>query len=57
MEKRIQAKYLHSDILENVYVGRTSDAGSSNHAGQMSDFNIWDYALTTDQMIQWTSCK
>lgn len=24
---------------------------------EVSDFNIWNYGLTEDQMIQWTSCK
>jgi hypothetical protein len=24
---------------------------------EVSDYNLWNYGLTEDQMIQWTSCK
>ena len=56
-ESRILSDHLNSKILDNVYVGRTDQVGSSKHAGKLSDFNLWDYALSKELMLKWTSCK
>ena len=56
-ESRILSDHLNSGILDNVYVGRTNQDGSSKHAGKFSDFNLWDYALPKNLMLKWTSCK
>ena len=48
------------DLLNNTYIGRCSfdfKGGCSNPGGQLSDFNIWGRALTTEEMKDWTSCK
>ena len=57
VESRILSDHLNSGILDNVFFGRTDQDGSSKHAGKLSDFNLWDYALSKELMLQWTSCK
>ena len=57
VDKRIDTIHFGPDLLENVFVGRKPDAGFSKHAGKISDFNLWDYALSKDQMKKWTSCR
>lgn len=29
----------------------------SNHAGKITDFNIWSRGFSVKEMIDWTSCK
>ena len=45
------------DLLKYFLVGRNKYPGSSKHAGQFSDANIWDYKLSNPDMIEWTSCN
>lgn len=49
-----------SDFLNKTYIGRCPydfKGGCSNPGGMLSDFNIWDRALTEEQMKSWTTCK
>ncbi len=48
------------DMLTHVYLGRCSH-NYSNHCsllgGQISDFNVWDRALSEEEAKDWTSCR
>ena len=60
IETGIETQNLNSEMLGDFLVGRGTSPylqGRSGHSGQFSDVNIWDYALTKDQIIKWTSCK
>ena len=58
---RIETENLNSEMLRDFLIGRIASfpgrSDLSAHSGQFSDVNIWDYALTKDQIIKWTSCK
>ncbi len=48
------------DFLSKVFVGRCSydfNNGCSSPEGRITDFNIWDRFLSTEQLIEWTTCK
>ena len=56
----IETQKLNSEVLGDFLIGRGTSTylqGRSGQSGQFSDVNIWDYALTKDQIIKWTSCK
>ena len=54
----IETENLNSETLGDFLVGRSASfPENSGHSGQFSDVNIWDYALTKNQIIKWTSCK
>ena len=60
IETGIETQNLNSEMLGDFLVGRGTSPylqGRSGHSGQFNDVNIWDYALTKDQIIKWTSCK
>ena len=57
MNVDIDVQNLNSNLLNDFLVGRSPSPGSSRHSGQISDVNIWDYALTTDETRKWTSCR
>ena len=57
IETGIETQNLDSEILGDFLVGRSAYPGASGHSGQFSDVNIWDYALTKDQIQKWTGCQ
>ena len=46
-------------MLDSIYVGRcVSDSEyCSVHSGSFTDVNIWNRALSVDEMIRWTNCR
>ena len=57
IETGIETQNLNSEMLGDFLVGRGTSPHLQGHSGQFSDVNIWDYAVTKDQIIKWTSCK
>ena len=47
------------DLLDSIYVGRCASNTKycSIHMGSFTDLNIWNRALTVDEMISWTNCR
>ena len=48
------------DLLNSIYVGRCSSDTTfpcSIHSGSYTDLNIWNRALSVDEMISWTNCR
>ena len=47
------------DVLDSIYVGRCvgDKRYCSSHLGSFTDLNIWNRALTVDEMISWTNCR
>ncbi len=48
------------DFLSKVLIGRCNRDfryGCSPPEGQLTDFNIWDKFISTEQLMKWTSCK
>ncbi|TRY70496.1 hypothetical protein TCAL_02367 [Tigriopus californicus] len=49
-----------SDFLNKTHIGRCSfdfQGGCSNPAGLLSDFNIWNKALSEKDAQDWTTCR
>jgi hypothetical protein len=48
------------ELLQKVYLLRCSngfDPACTTPGGTITDFNIWDSAMTADDMKEWTTCK
>ena len=48
------------DFLSKVYVGRCSfdfNNGCASPEGKITDFNMWDRFLSTEQLNDWTQCR
>ena len=51
------------NFLNSIYVGRCAgnlsyfDQPCSMHFGHITDINIWNKALTLEEMIGWTNCR
>jgi hypothetical protein len=46
------------DLLDSIYVGRcASNMYCSIHSGSYTDLNIWNRAMSVDEMISWTNCR
>ena len=46
------------DIIEAVHVGGGDDYPDyGSRPGQITDFNLWNKALSINEMISWTNCK
>ena len=50
------------DLLDSIYVGQmvgsaTEFFGIPVHFGSFTDVNIWNRALSIDEMIKWTNCR
>ena len=47
------------DLLDSIYVGRCARDTNycSIHSGSYTDLNIWNRALSVDEMISWTNCR
>jgi hypothetical protein len=59
VDKNVELSTVPKDLLDIIYIGRCDKRSQtcSRHAGDITDINIWNETLTTDQMIQWTNCK
>ena len=51
------------DLLDSIYIGQyhsvseTEKYGYSVYSGSFTDVNIWNRALSIDEMINWTNCR
>ena len=51
------------DLLDSIYIGQhqsvaeTEKNGYPVHFGSFTDVNIWNRALSTDEMTNWTNCR
>ena len=47
------------DLLDSIYVGRCvrDTKYCSIHLGSFTDLNIWNRAMSVDEMINWTNCR
>ncbi len=48
------------DILSKTFLGRCNNEvmfACSSPEAQYTDFNMWDRALTTEELVKWTTCK
>ena len=50
------------NILDHLYLGqsREFESGSKsnyNHGGSITNFNMWNKALSKKEMIDWTQCR
>lgn len=60
VEERLANVTLPKDLLSKVYLGMCVNHDKdpcSKHAGKFTDFNVWDRALTEQEMLTWTTCK
>jgi hypothetical protein len=51
---------LREDFLQHVYIARCNfdfKMTCSGPEGEISDFNIWDRALSLEELEDWTTCK
>ena len=48
------------DLLDSIYIGQLGGFGKPGipvHSGSFTDVNIWNRALSVDEMINWTNCR
>ncbi len=48
------------DFLSKIYLGRCGydyNYACASPEGRIADFNVWDRFLSTEQLMDWTSCK
>ncbi len=48
------------DFLEKIYLGRCAydfNYACSSPESQYTDLNIWDKFLSTEKLMQWTTCQ
>jgi hypothetical protein len=58
VEPELSNVTIPSSFLQNTYLGMCSyEGGCSGPEGQISDFNVWDRALSEKEMIDWTTCR
>ena len=58
MDERLKNVELPSDFLDMIYVGTCyNDEICSLHNGEITDVNIWNRALTLEEIIGWTDCR
>ena len=59
VDERLKNVEVPSDFLDIIYVGRCAEDGAvcSLHNGDITDVNIWNRALSLDEMIGWTNCR
>jgi len=58
-QKVVDPKNLNGNILEGVQVGRRAEGMGKvvNFPKEISDVNIWDFALEDNIMKKWTDCR
>ena len=59
VDENVRNALVPEDMLDSIYVGRcVSDTEyCSVHAGSFTDVNIWNRALSINEMIRWTNCR
>ena len=59
VDESVRNAQVPEDLLDSIYVGRcVSDTEyCSVHSGSFTDVNIWNRALSVDEMIRWTNCR
>ena len=59
MQKVVDPKNLKKNILEGFQVGRRAEGMGKvfNFPKEISDVNIWNFALEDDIMKKWTDCR
>jgi hypothetical protein len=60
VEPLLQNVTIPSNFLHKTYLGMCAqdyNGGCSGPEGQISDFNVWDRALTEEEMVDWTTCR
>ena len=59
VDERLKNVKVPSNFLDIIYVGRCADNSSdcSLHSGDITDVNIWNRALSMEEMIGWTNCR
>ena len=58
VDERLRNVMLPTDFLDMIYVGRCWDNEiCSLHNGQITDVNIWNRALSLDEILGWTDCR
>ena len=59
VDENVRNVLVPEDMLDSIYVGRcVSDKEyCSVHAGSFTDVNIWNRALSNNEMIRWTNCR
>ena len=57
--KNVEKYKLPDDFLDMIYIGRCDEQrrDCSAHSGNISDVNIWNRAMTIEEMINWTDCS
>ncbi len=46
-----------NEVRKAVRLGKYRDGSSTSFSGQITDVNIWSYALTSHELEKWTSCQ
>ncbi len=52
--------HIPRDFLSKFYLGRCQhDHGfaCSSPESEYTDFNVWDRALDTEELVEWTTCR
>ena len=58
VDERLRNVMLPLDFLDMIYVGRCwDDEIYSLHNGEITDVNIWNRALSLDEILGWTDCR
>ena len=59
VDERLRNLEIPENFLDHIYVGRCADPEKvcSVHAGDITDVNIWNRALSLQEMIEWTNCQ
>ena len=46
-----------NEVRKAIRLGKYRDGSSASFSGQITDVNIWSYALTSYELEKWTSCQ
>ena len=46
-----------NEVKKAVRLGKYRDGSSASFSGQITDVNIWSYALTSHELEKWTRCQ
>ena len=59
IDNHVQHVFLPDNLLDLIYIGRCVNKkdSCSQHAGDITDVNLWNRALSLQEMIDWTSCQ
>ena len=63
VDEDVKNATVSKDLVDSIYIGQPQDVafakkyGYPVHFGSFTDVNIWNRALTIDEMINWTNCR